>query len=607
MPVPYDVPPGSIDRRNAFFEGGSTVHLRSDSAAGVRFLASVREGRGLKPSARAAGVGKETGYRWLREAFLALREQGFNASDAQAELGYCTPLAAVWEQTRADGGGGRHHLALALDVEEIFWTRYLGGDDLDSARRAAGVARSTAYRWLQRRYMLMREKDIPGRRIASELRLPSARAAAWEAERRRSNDLARRDLFNAERRAVRESARHVELLLQPRHHSKAEQRERRYWELMRQGMTNTAACKLLGVSRRTGGLIRQRHRHQTAALIATQPSAGRYLSLPERLQIADLLTLGLSMRSVAAELGRSPSTVKRELDRHRDPQGRYLPRGADQRAQLARRRPRAHKLVANHPLRLVVQRKLNRCWSPDEISGWLGLTHPGDRSMQLCPETIYRALLVPGGQGLHKRYCGRLRTGRRIRKSRWLTRSGHGAVVRNMTMIDQRPPEVETKQQAGHWEGDLIVGIGSASAMMTLRERKTHYGIIVNLPVDHTTSSVNAAATAAFATMPAHMRRTLTWDQGVEMARHQDLADATGIKIYFAERSSPWQRGANENFNGLARQYFPKGTDLSVHTFVRVEAVMRELNTRPRKTLGYQTPASRFRAETRSVKTGNSR
>lgn len=189
-----------------------------------------------------------------------------------------------------------------------------------------------------------------------------------------------------------------------------------------------------------------------------------------------------------------------------------------------------------------------RCWSPEEISGWLRLTYPGDESRQVYPETIYRALLVPGGRGLHPRYCRKLRTGRRIRKSRWLTTTRKGSVVGNMTMIDQRPAEVETRQQVGHWEGDLIVGVGSASAMMTLRERKTHYGIIVNLPVDHTANSVNAAAAAVFATMPAHMRRTLTWDQGVEMARHQELAAVTGLTIYFAERSSPWQRGANENF-----------------------------------------------------------
>jgi transposase, IS30 family len=219
--------------------------------------------------------------------------------------------------------------------------------------------------------------------------------------------------------------------------------------------------------------------------------------------------------------------------------------------------------------------------------------------MQLSPETIYRALLVPGGRGLHKRYCAKLRTGRRIRKSRWLTRSGHGATVRNMTMIDQRPPEVETKQQVGHWEGDLIVGVKSASAMITLRERKTQYGIILNLPLDHTAQSVNTATIKAFAPLPPHMKRTLTWDQGVEMARHQELTAATGVDIYFAERSSPWQRGANENFNGLARQYFPKGTDLSVHTTEHVAAVTHELNTRPRKSLGYNTPQARFQAETR--------
>jgi IS30 family transposase len=168
-----------------------------------------------------------------------------------------------------------------------------------------------------------------------------------------------------------------------------------------------------------------------------------------------------------------------------------------------------------------------------------------------------------------------------------------------MTMIDQRPAEVETKQQAGNWEGDLILGVGCTSAMATLWERKTHYGIVINLPADHTAQSVNAAVTAAFAPLPTHLKRTLTWDQGTEMTRHLELADATGVAIYFAEAHSPWQRGANENYNGLLRQYFPKGTDLSVHTDAHVTAVMNEINTRLRKTLGYDTPAARFRAEIR--------
>lgn len=577
------------------------MYLRSDSAAGVRFLAAVKEGRGLKPSARAAGIGKATGYRWLRESFVALRGQGFSVEAAQAELGFCSPLMLEWEEQRlARPREGRHHLAVGADVEDAFWRCFLAGGRLDVALRAAGVGRSTGYRWWRARFLARREQGLTVRAAARELRVPPARARTWEDERRQAAERAGRERDAAERRAVRASARHAELLMAGRApRSDVHTRDTRYWQLMRSGLTNTAACMILGVNRRTGGRIRARYRQQSAAPTRPVAPSGRYLSLRERLQIADLLRLNYSMRRIAVELGRSPSTIKRELDRHRDDQGRYLPQSADHAAHVQRRRPRPHKLIASPALRQLVQRKLNRCWSPDEISGWLRRAHPGDKSQWLCPETIYRALLVPGGQGLHKRYCRKLRTGRRIRKSRWLTRSGHGAVVRNMTMIDQRPAEVETRQQAGHWEGDLIVGTGSASAMMTLRERKTHYGIVVNLPADHTAETVNAAAIKAFASLPPHMKRTLTWDQGVEMARHRDLAAATGVKIYFAERSSPWQRGANENYNGLLRQYFPKGTDLSVHPGAHVSAVMSELNTRPRKSLGYDTPSARYRAEIR--------
>ena len=517
------------------------MYLQRDSATGVRFLAAVKDGRGLKPSARAAVIGKETGYRWLRESFVALREQGLSVEAAQVELGFSSSLLLKWEEQRlARPREGRHHLAVDAGVENEFWRVFLSGDGLDVARRAAGVGRSTAYRWWRARFMQLREEGLSVRAAGRELRVPPRQAGTWEAERRQAAQRAARERHAAQRRAVRESARHAELLMVGRApRSDVERRDTRYWQLMRSGLTNTAACTILGVNRRTGGRIRTRYRQQTASPTPPIAPSGRYLSLHERLQVADLLRLNYSMRRIAAELGRSPSTIKRELDRHRDDQGRYLPQSADQVALVQRRRPRQHKLIANPALRRLVQRKLNRCWSPDEISGWLRRTYPDDKSMWLCPETIYRALLVPGGKGLHKRYCSKLRTGRRIRKSRWLTRSGHGAVVRNMTMIDQRPPEVETKQQAGHWEGDLIVGTGSASAMMTLRERKTHYGIVINLPIDHTAETVNTAAIKAFASLPPHMKRTLTWDQGVEMARHRDLAAATGVKIYFAERSSP--------------------------------------------------------------------
>ena len=576
------------------------MHLQRDSAAGVRFLAAVKEGRGLKRSARAAGVGKETGYRWLRESFLVLREDGLSVEAVQVELGYFSPLFARWDRRYPRGDGRRHHLRVDPKVEEEFWRRFLAGDSLEAARRGAAVGRSTAYRWWQARYVSLREQGVSARAAARQLRVRPARATAWEAERREADQRARRTREAAERRAVRDSARHAEELMRARApRSDRQLRDTRYWELMRSGLTNTEASRILGMHRKTGARIRARHHQQTAPLSPASAPVGRYLSQRERLQIADLLRLDCSMRTIAAELGRSPSTIKRELDRHRDAQGRYLPHIADHAARAQRRRPRLHKLIANPRLRQLVQRKLNRCWSPDEISGWLRRTYPEDASMWLCPETIYRALLVPGGKGLHKRYCRKLRTGRRIRKSRWLTRPGHGGAVQNMTMIDQRPAGVETKQQVGHWEGDLILGVGCRSAMMTLRERKTQYGIVVNLPADHTAETVNAAAIRAFASLPPHLKRTLTWDQGTEMAAHRNLASATGLDIYFAERSSPWQRGANENYNGLLRQYFPKGTDLSVHSAAHVATVMHELNTRPRKGLDYETPAARLRAESR--------
>ena len=399
-----------------------------------------------------------------------------------------------------------------------------------------------------------------------------------------------RERVKAERHAIRDSGRHVQLLELPRRptHRQVQlvELERRYWELMRAGVSNAAASRLLGMPRKSGTRIRKKSHHQTLGPLRPALDSGRYLSLRERLQIADLERLGCSIRKIAIELGRHPSTVKRELDRNRDQHGRYLPYGADDAARLRRRRPRTHKLVASPRLRSLVQRKLNRYWSPDEICGWLRLTFPADESMRLCAETIYRALLLPNGRGLDTRYCLSLRTGRRIRKSRWLTRNGAGGAVQNMTMIDKRPAEVETKKTAGHWEGDLILGTGCASAMVTLRERKTQYGIIVNLPNDHTAATVSQAVAGAMAALPLHLKKTLTWDQGTEMARHQELAATTGIDIYFAERSSPWQRGANENFNGLIRQYFPKGTDLSIHSHTRVAQVMEELNTRPRKLLG---------------------
>jgi transposase, IS30 family len=572
--------------------------LASTSAAGVRFLASIKEGRGLKRSAREAGVHQEVGYRWLRECYLRHRRNGATPAEAEALLGFSSVRVAVWETAVANSD--RHHLRVDVAVEAAFWVAYDSGHVLTAAAGSASVGRSTAYRWLEQQFGELRASGERLRTVQRLLRLTNQTAARLEQRRRGRLLVERRAALAARREALRSSRRFADQaagLVMSEAQRRRAARNDAYWQLMRSGETNASASRVLGMHRRTGTNIRRAHQHQTPPAARPAASAGRYLELRERLQIADLLRLGFSMRRIGEELGRHPSTIKPELDRHRDQGGRYLPRTADHNARLQRARPRKTKLAANLALRRLVQRKLNRCWSPDEICGWLKKTYPADLSMRLCPETIYRELLLRDNTTLHKKYCHKLRTGRRIRKSRWLTRTGHGATVTNKTMINQRPASAESKLEAGHWEGDLILGLGCGSAMVTLRERITQYGIIVNLPHDHTALSVNSAVCEVFADLPAHMKRTLTWDQGVEMAKHQELTAASKVPIYFAERCSPWQRGANENFNGLVRQYFPRGTDLAVHSTAHVAHVTAELNSRPRKGLSYDTPALRFAAE----------
>lgn len=572
------------------------MYQQFDSPTGVRFLALIKEGKSFRESVRVTGVGKETGYRWLRDEYLRFRSKGLDHVAAQVELGFTSRNAEKWNE-RFLRSSGRHHFQVDPAVEEAFWSSYSTGMSVLAAATSAGVKHTTGYRWVYRRFIALRS-GLPLAEVVDALRLSPGTTVRWEAQRRKELEAEKARLLKAERDAIRTArivAERVAAPLSPAQKRRA-LRETRYWELVGSGASNAAACRMLGVSRVIGTRLRNQRAQQPRASL--KPPSGRYLCLRERLQMADLLRLGCSLRQIGRELGRHASTIKRELDRHRDPRGRYLPHIADHEARSQRRRPRDRKLHANPRLHALVQTKLTSHWSPEQICGWLALEFPAEPALRLCPETIYQALLFGDHGGLRTAGKPRLRTGRKIRKHRWRTGSGHGSVVKNMTMIHERPPEVDAKEEAGHWEGDLIVGVGSASAMVTLRERKTHYGIIINLPHGHTAAQTNQAIIAAFSGLPAHLKQTLTWDQGVEMARHQELAAATGLRIYFAERSSPWQRGANENFNGLARQYFPKGTDLSVHSEVHVKQVCVELNSRPRKSLGYLTPAAIFQFST---------
>jgi transposase len=375
----------------------------STSAAGVRFLSSIKEGRGLKRSAREAGVHQEVGYRWLRESYLNYRRNGVPAADAEALLGFSSARSVVWEAEV--GHSERHHLRVDVDIEKVFWNAYESGSDLTAAARSAGVGRSTAYRWLERRFGELRTAGMSQRQTQRLLRLSDLVTAQAEQRREDQIQTQRREALIGRREALRSSRQFADVAAGPAPSEATQRRAARddaYWQLMRSGETNASASRLLGMHRRTGTNIRRAQQHQTRPPARLAVSCGRYLDLRERLEISDLLRLGFSLRSVADQLGRHPSTVKRELDRHRDHDGRYLPRTADHDARAQRARPRPTKLVANSGLRRLVQRKLNRCWSPDEICGWMKKTYPGDSSMRLCPETIYRELLLRGNTSLHK-------------------------------------------------------------------------------------------------------------------------------------------------------------------------------------------------------------
>ena len=322
----------------------------------------------------------------------------------------------------------------------------------------------------------------------------------------------------------------------------------------------------------------------------------RFLTLTEREQIADLLVSGASLRAVATVLGRPASTISRELDRNTGPDGRYLPYAAHRAAADRRARPKPAKLVTNQPLADYVQAGLDQRWSPEQISHALREDHPDDGQMRVSTETIYQALYLQARGGLRREVAAALRTGRTRRKPHRDPAARTPRFIDPMVMISDRPADVEDRAVPGHWEGDLIIGADGASAIGTLVERATRYVMLIHLPTGRTAEAVRDQLVATMTTLPAHLRGSLTWDQGAEMAAHRSFSVATDMPVYFCDPASPWQRGSNENTNGLLRQYFPKGTDLSMHGPADLEHVAQQLNGRPRKTLDWETPAQRLRA-----------
>jgi IS30 family transposase len=317
----------------------------------------------------------------------------------------------------------------------------------------------------------------------------------------------------------------------------------------------------------------------------------RFLTLQDRETIADMHRAGQSLNAIGRALGRPASTIKREIDNHASKDGVYRPYAAHRAWVASRPRPKDRKLLQVGPLRDFVLDGLRKKWSPQQICNALVREYPHDQEMRVSAETIYQALYVQARGALKREVTAALRTGRTRRKPHRRPDQRTPRFVDEMVMISERPAEVEDRAVPGHWEGDLIVGKQNASAIGTLVERTTGFTLLLHLPNGHGAEPVTAAITEAMAGLPAKLRRTLTWDQGKELSGHKKVAEATGLKVYFCDPHSPWQHATNENTNGLLRQYFPKGTDLSVHSKEDLAWVQDQFNDRPRKRLEYAKPS----------------
>jgi len=413
----------------------------------------------------------------------------------------------------------------------------------------------------------------------------------------------------------------------------------RFWAAIARGVSTVDAAGEAGVSEAVG--VRWFREGGGMPTVTQAPLSGRYLSFAEREEIAILRARGYGVREIARSVGRSPSTISRELRRNaatRSGALEYRATTAQWHAELRAKRPKTAKLVANEDLQQYVQdrlagavarpdgsavagpevrwigrrhgrrtdRRWSKAWSPEQIASRLRVDFPDDESMRISHEAIYQALYVQGRGALRRELTACLRTGRALRVPRARSRARGKSFVTDDILISERPAEVEDRAVPGHWEGDLIIGLDS-SAIGTLVERSTRFAMLLQLPpmpghgdrrtkngpalAGHRAEAVRDAIAATITTLPEQLRRSLTWDQGSEMSQHVQLRIDTGLNVYFCDPHSPWQRGTNENTNGLLRQYFPKGTDLTRHTAEDLAAVAATLNGRPRKTLGWKTPA----------------
>jgi IS30 family transposase len=381
----------------------------------------------------------------------------------------------------------------------------------------------------------------------------------------------------------------MKVVVRMRRFGLSEGEQERVWELWGDGTSLRAVARKLGARPE---YVRRYVTSTGGVKPAARKRSERCLSMREREEISRGLARGESCRAIAAAIGRTHTTVLREVKRNG---GRecYRAHDADEAAWVRARRPKRSKLAVNSGLREVVGEKLELEWSPEQISAWLARTYPGELAMQVSHETIYLSLFVQSRGALRRELCAHLRRRRRTRRPRGRPAPQGRGQLREMVMISERPAEVEDRAVPGHWEGDLLLG-GQASGIATLVERTSRYTQLVALPDGYRAEPVRVALARSIASLPSQLRRSLTWDQGKEMAEHARFTVESGVQVYFCDPNSPWQRGSNENTNGLLRQYFPQRTNLGGVSQEQLDAVAARLNGRPRKTLGWMTPAERF-------------
>jgi IS30 family transposase len=505
------------------------------------FFSLIDRGGTVRAAAMAAGVHEDAAYAWLRQAGLSMQR--------------ATPRKYT-----------------AQDKTEFF-RRLALNPNVAAVARELGFTPVTCYAWAYKAGVRTSEAHRVNPRREEFLRLRAAGLTRAEA----------RERVGADRRSATDWDKGITIINRGRVYRDG--RVVRYPLPARSTLSGVTPPR---TARAIGGRV---DLDQVEKLIDP-----RYLSLLEREQLQDLHRSGLSIRKIAAAMNRSPSTISRELRRNTVSVRGYLPHTAHRLSVTRRARPRQPKLLENAELRTFVQSRLRKKWSPQQISNRLARDFPNAPDMRVSTETIYQAIYVHARGELKRELGKQLRRGRIARKTRKQADARRPRFVDAMLPIADRPAEIETRQIPGHWEGDLIIGAAAGSAIATLVERSSRYVMLAHLGRERGADAVRDSLVNTVRQLPAALRGTLTWDQGAEMSEHRAFTIATDMQVYFCEPGAPWQRGTNENTNGLLRQYLPRGTDLSQHTADELQAIADELNSRPRKALDWDSPTERINA-----------